>query len=129
MILAMATETLPAVAAPACRASEQPMLRAELYFGRRIGSRARVTDRQWANFLDGEILPRFPDGLTVLDGEGRWRPRAGGASLRERTKVVMIVVHDEPDVYGRIDALIAAYTARFRQSSVGRVFSPVCASF
>ncbi|HWM83249.1 MAG TPA: DUF3574 domain-containing protein [Pseudolabrys sp.] len=105
------------------------MLRAELYFGRRVGSHAIVTERQWVDFLNREIVPRFPDGLTVLDGEGRWRPRAASRSLRERTKVVVIVVHDAPDVYARVDALIAAYVARFRQSSVGRVFSPVCASF
>jgi hypothetical protein len=127
--MTLAAEIQPAAAAPSCRASEQPMLRAELYFGRRVGGRSNVTDRQWAGFLAGEVMPRFPDGLTVLDGEGRWRPRAGGPLLRERTKVVVIVVHDTPDVYARIDALIAAYTVRFRQSSVGRVFSPVCASF
>ena len=38
------------------------MLRAELYFGRNIGGRVGVSERQWARFLAREITPVSPMG-------------------------------------------------------------------
>ena len=51
---------------PQCRAPQQPQQIAELLFGRNIGDRPGVSERSFARFLEREIVPRFPDGLTVL---------------------------------------------------------------
>src|SRR5262245_66552116 len=56
-------------------------VRTELYFGLSIppgadGSPAgRVTDEEWQRFVDEEISPRFPDGLTIQEAGGQWRSR------------------------------------------------------
>jgi hypothetical protein len=113
----------------ACRAGQKPMLQAELLFGRNIGGRLGVTERLWSQFLAGEITPRFPDGLTVIDGSGQWRDAASRRILREKTKVLMVVVADDAQAYERIDALVAAYKRRFDQQSVGVLTRPVCAAF
>jgi hypothetical protein len=105
------------------------MLRAELYFGRSLAHGNRVSETQWASFVACEITPRFPDGLTVLDGKGQWRDGARGAIVREPSKVVVIVMADDAGARERIDAVAAAYRQRFRQKSVGMVLEPVCAAF
>ena len=55
-----------------------------LMFGRKIGDRIAVSESQWARFVDREITPRFPDGLTVFDASGQWRDRASNKIVRER---------------------------------------------
>jgi len=56
----------------------QGWVRSELYFG--VGEESGPTDRpqaepiseaQWRAFLDKEVTPRFPEGLTVVRGAGR----------------------------------------------------------
>src|SRR5690606_40856485 len=53
-------------------------VRSELYFGvgEESGVSAReqtdaISDAQWEAFLDKEVTPRFPDGLTVFDAYGQ----------------------------------------------------------
>ena len=111
-----------------CPAPQQRMLTIDLLFGRGAGG-LRVSEQAWTQFLAREITPRFPDGLTVIDASGQWRSRQGGAILRERSKVVMTVVPENPPVQERIDAIAAAYKQKFRQQSVGIVMRSACASF
>ncbi len=47
-----------------------PALVAQLLFGRSLHGGGEVTDDQWRAFLADSVTPRFPDGLTVLDGAG-----------------------------------------------------------
>jgi hypothetical protein len=120
----------PALAQPvACRAPLKPMLRAELYFGRSIDGRHSVSDRQWARFLARELAPRFPGGLTVLDGEGRWRDAGNGALRQERSKVVIVVMDDDAAAHARLADAMQDYKRRFKQKSVGLVTQSVCAAF
>src|SRR5690606_41197674 len=56
-----------------CAAGAFPMARLELYFGTQRPGGAPVTEAEWAAFLDEKVTPRFPDGLTVLTGNGQWR--------------------------------------------------------
>ena len=46
---------------------------AELVFGRNLGADGKVSDPQWAEFVDEDVTPRFPDGFTVKDASGEWR--------------------------------------------------------
>src|SRR5262245_56105688 len=50
--------------------------RTELYFGTAT-SGGPVTDAQFQDFVDREVTPRFPDGLTITKAEGRFRNEAG----------------------------------------------------
>ena len=112
-----------------CRNPAQPMMVGELLFGRNIGGRLGVTESRWRQFLAGEVTPRFPDGLTVFDAAGQWRDQKTNRVVRERSKVVMIIMPAEPSAQERIDAIVAAYKRRFRQQSVGVVVRPACVTF
>lgn len=122
-----------ALAAPAmaqgntCSEPLKPMLRAELSFGRNIGGRLGVSEAQWVRFVAGELTPRFPDGLTVLDGKGQWRGPSG--LVREPSKIVIVVTADDAGARERIADATKAYLTRFRQKSVGVLTQPVCAAF
>lgn len=126
--MAIAAWAMPGAAEPlACADPLKPMLRNELYFGRNVGSRVGVSERQWKAFVDRELTPRFPFGLTVIDGKGQWRE--GRTIVREPSKIVVAVTPDDADTRARIAAATAAYIKRFNQKSVGVVTQPVCAAF
>jgi hypothetical protein len=107
-----------------CRSGLESMVSAELLFG--VG---QVSDAAWKRFLDSEVTPRFPDGLTVFDTAGQWRDPASSVLTRERSKVVLIVFRDDPQAHERLHAVADAYKRRFNQRSVGIVVKPACASF
>lgn len=69
-------------------------VRSELYFavGNEDGSDT-IDEAAWRDFLDREVTPRFPDGLTVLDGYGQWRFKDEGRLVRQRCKV-LVVLHE-----------------------------------
>jgi hypothetical protein len=111
----------------ACRLSQKPMVVADLLFGRNIGGRLGVTEKRWSQFLASEITPRFPDGLTVVDAAGQWRDAEKNRIVRERSKLVTIIM--PADAQEKLDAIVEAYKRRFRQQSVGVVIRPACVSF
>jgi hypothetical protein len=108
---------------------ERRMLVAELFFGRTIPGRAPLTEDEWARFAAEIVTPNFPAGFTVFDGEGQWQNPATHRIVRERTKVLIVAVERSPELAGRLAAVIDAYKARFRQSSVGVVTRDSCAAF
>jgi hypothetical protein len=131
--LLVAGLVLAAVASAAAQSIDcrigKPQQVAELLFGRKIGDRVGVSEADWARFLDREITPRFPDGLTVLEGRGQWRDPARKTIVREPSKVVEIVLPGQADDLDRIVAIAAAYKKRFRQQSVAVIVRPACVSF
>jgi len=102
---------------------------ADLLFGRHVGGRPGVGEAAWRAFLAAEVTPRFPDGLTVVDAAGQWRDTDTGRIVREPSKIVSIVLPDRADNQAQIDAVVAAYKARFRQQAVGVVIRPACVAF
>jgi exo-1,4-beta-D-glucosaminidase len=108
---------------------EKRMLVAELFFGRSIPGRAPLTDAEWARFAAEIVTPNFPAGFTVFDGEGQWRNPAAHRIVRERSKILVVAVERSPELAGRLGAVIDAYKARFRQSSVGLITRDSCAAF
>lgn len=117
-----------ATATAPCGPGMLPALSAELFFGRDIANSGTVSDAQWRAFVDEEVTARFPDGLTALDATGQWR-EPGGSTVSESSKVVLIVLPGRPDDRERLEAIRAAYKARFRQQSVLLVTRPACAGF
>jgi hypothetical protein len=113
---------------PICRPGLAPRITADLYFGRNICPSLAVSDADWALFVDEEITPRFPDGLSVSDIAGQWKGE-DGVVVREPAKVVMIVLSGEEAEYARLDAVRDAYRKRFRQESVMLVQRQACVGF
>ena len=122
-LLSLGACTPPAVqtAAPAsaCAAPLKPAVEVDLYFG-------EISAPQWTAFLDEEVTPRFPDGLSVIDVNGQYRSRRGTIG-RERSKLLVIVVFDAPAHASRVQAIVDSYRQRYKQESVLRVERPVCA--
>jgi hypothetical protein len=115
--------------AQSCALPQKPMVEAQLMFGRNIGGKLGVTEGRWSQFLEREIAPRFPDGLTVVDAAGQWRDAKTGRLIREPSKMVTVVVVQDAALSEKIEAIADAYKRRFRQDSVGVVIRQACVSF
>lgn len=113
----------------ACAPGQQAMLTAELLFGRKIGDRVGVSEAAFRRFVDEEVTPRFPDGLTILDTSGQYRDTQRAVLVREPSKLVLIALKDEPEGRARLAAIAERYKARFNQQSVGTILRPACVSF
>ncbi|MGE8227298.1 MAG: DUF3574 domain-containing protein [Stenotrophomonas sp.] len=100
-------------------------VRSELYFGvgEETGPSARaqtdvISDAQWRAFLDKEVTPRFPDGLTVFDAYGQWLFRGAPEPNRLRTKVLVILHEDSPQRRNDIEAIRLAWKQATKHQSV-----------
>jgi hypothetical protein len=111
-----------------CRGGLNPATTAELVFGRNIGDAPGVTDADWKAFVDREVTPRFPDGLTVSDAAGQWRGSGEGIT-REASKVLLLVLTGAPGEAEKVEAIRSAYRTRFRQDSVLLIERPACVGF
>jgi hypothetical protein len=112
----------PAFAEANCAPPLKPMLDIELLLGR------KGSDARWRQFLAREVTPRFPDGLTVYETTGQWRDPARNVIVRERSRVLRMIVPADvaPD---KINAVADAYKKQFGQKSVGIVTRTACVSF
>ncbi len=100
----------------------------QLFFGRGSAGVEVVSDAAWAAFLADTVTPRFPDGLTVVDGAGQWRDSAGVVQ-RERSKVLIILTGPGEEGMRLTDEISQEYETRFGQESVLRTVSTACVSF
>ncbi len=114
----------PAFAQLSCTAPQKPMLDIELLLGR-----GGASDTRWRRFLAREVTPRFPDGLTVYETTGQWRDPARNIIVRERSRVLRIIVAADALAREKIEAVAAAYKKQFAQKSIGIVMRPACVSF
>jgi len=108
----------------------EPWVRAELFFGTTSPDGTPYSEEEFLDFLDNEITPRFPDGLTVLTGLGQFRDEEG--ILQERSQVLIILFPAETaaESSALLEEIRAEYEAQFQQQSVLRAdAAPVCASF
>jgi hypothetical protein len=113
-----------------CAGNQKAAVTVDLLFGRKIGNRVGVSEAAFARFVDTEITPRFPDGLTVFSAMGQWRDRERNTVVREPSKVVQIVLlSGAAEDQAKIDAIVAAYKARFNQQAVGVVTRGACVAF
>jgi hypothetical protein len=119
----------PSVEAEACAAPAQERVVAQMYFGRNIGGALGVSEEQWDAFVDAEITPRFPDGLTVSDAEGQWRDTETGAIVREPSKELTVFLGDEARDRAALDEIAEAYKTQFQQQAVALVVERSCVSF
>ena len=128
MLLASAAPSAAQRSDGECVAGAKPMTRLELMFGMSRKGGRTISDQEWRVFLDEEVTPRFPDGLTILQGYGQWRGN-GGKVMREPMRLLLIMFEPASDSEARIEAIRTAFKHRFHQDSVLRVNSAACASF
>lgn len=106
-----------------------------LFFGRDVGATGEVSDQQWRDFTINEIIPRFGDGFTVLDGAGYWRgPGCEPANVAlnggcEKSKVLLVQYAPSDEANSKLKAIADAYIKRFNQQAVMRSDAPVCTQF
>jgi hypothetical protein len=109
---------------PACPPGEEPLRTAQLFFGGNIAGQPGISESAFAAFVDEELKPRFPQGLTVLDGGRQWQG-SENALIRQAAKVVVIVLPAKGS-----DKLLsevrARYKARFQQESVLLIVQDSC---
>jgi hypothetical protein len=79
-------------------------------------------------FVDEELTPRFPDGLTVVDGGAQWRAPED-RMLRDAVKVVLIVLPSSGRALHKLEAARTAYHVRFHQEPAVLIKPPACVSF
>jgi hypothetical protein len=88
-----------------------------------------VSEAQWRAFLDKEVTPRFPDGLSVVDVYGQWQGKNQTTPERLRSKMLIIDYPDIPENRDKIEAIRTAWKQRTGDQSVLRVTEPVDVSF
>ena len=103
-------------------------VRSEVHFGLSCPDGTFVSAGQWQDFVDREITPRFPAGLSVLTGDGQWR-EASGKIAHEPSRVLVILHPDCAAAEGAIDEIRGAYCRQFRQEAVMKVTMPARVAF
>ncbi|HUA92659.1 MAG TPA: DUF3574 domain-containing protein [Terracidiphilus sp.] len=88
-----------------------------------------VSEAGWRDFLDKEVTPRFPDGLSVLDVYGQWESKGSSAPERLRSKLLVIDYLDSAENRAKIDAIRTAWKQKTGDQSVLMVTEPAGVSF
>lgn len=109
----------------------QGWVETKLFFGLGLADHPDqgVSEARWREFLDHEVTPRFPDGLSVLEVYGQWQGKNQTAPERLRTKCIMIDYPDSAEARGKIDAIRSAWKKLTGDQSVMRVTVPADVSF
>ena len=111
-----------------CPAGSELNVEYRLFMGRNSNGLEVVSDQDWAVFLQDIVTPRFPNGLTVLDGEGQWQLESG-AIERERSKVLIILSPQGGDAKAHLAEVATSYKEFFDQGAVIQASAGVCTSF
>ncbi|HXR38476.1 MAG TPA: DUF3574 domain-containing protein [Terracidiphilus sp.] len=103
----------------------------KLYFGLGPADHPEqgVSEAEWREFLDKEVTPRFPAGLSVVDVYGQWQGKKDPAPLRLRSKLLIVDYPDTEENRANVDAVRAAWKRQTGQLSVLRVTEPADVSF
>lgn len=110
--------------------TERGWVRSELYFGLGLADAPREpAEARWRAFLDREVTPRFPDGLSVLDAYGQWQSRGRATPERLRSKVLVVLHPDTAQDRERIEAIRVAWKRETGDQSVLWSWQPVGVSF
>ncbi|MFD7325101.1 DUF3574 domain-containing protein [Streptomyces sp. NPDC059875] len=102
-----------------------------LFFGtERPDGGPAVTDEQFMAFVDTEVTPGFPAGLTVQNGRGQWRDRNGTIERERSYELILLYPASEARLHDpRIEDIREAYRKAFGQESVARLDEPTLADF
>ncbi|EIJ41118.1 Protein of unknown function (DUF3574) [Beggiatoa alba B18LD] len=100
----------------------------ELYFGLSIPTGGTVSEEQWSQFVNEYVTPAFPDGLTMINGNGQYL-MSNGEIAHEGSKVLILLHQNSAENSAKIEAIRTKYKALFAQESVMRVTTLTGVSF
>ncbi len=98
--------------------------RTELFFGGNRPDGSPVTPADFENFLDKEVTPAFPDGLTWLPAHGQWM---GGKE--NSYELILLYPFSNRKANKDIEEIRTDYKKQFQQESVLRADSVEKVSF
>jgi hypothetical protein len=96
--------------------------RTELYFGTaRSDNKPPVSEAEFQSFLDNNITPAFPDGLTLFKGLGQFRG-ANNVTIEEDSFLVILLYPAEvrQESSEKIEKIRKDYKEAYQQESVLR---------
>lgn len=102
--------------------------RTELYFGLSKPDGSYLANEDWDRFLNEEVTPRFPAGLSVVEAAGQWR-NSSGRIEQEPSKVLVLFHPANPAATAEIDRIRSKYRQMFDQEAVMKVTTLVDVSF
>lgn len=102
-----------------------------LFFGtERPDGGPDVTDQQFLAFVDEEVTPRFPRGLTIQDGRGQWRDSHGEIERERSYELILLYPATEARLRdAQIERIRNAYENAYAQDSVARLEERTTADF
>jgi hypothetical protein len=121
-------ETLNQYAFCKSRLKGENFARTELFFGLSKSDGSVVTEAEFQNFLDTEVTPRFPDGLTLLTGAGQFKD-SSGTIAEEESKLLILLYPFSSESNSSVEQIREAYKSAFQQESVLRTDERSCVSF
>lgn len=103
----------------------------KLYFGLGPADHPEkgVDEAKWREFLDNEVTPRFPDGLSVVDVYGQWQGAGQSSPERLRSKLLIVDYQDSKENRDKVEAIRVAWKKMTGDQSVLRVTQAVDVSF
>lgn len=108
----------------ACESTSEPnyeanCIESKVFFGL-SRTDGMISETDWNNFLDSEIVSRFPDGFTILNSDGYWKYCDTCPTQNEPSKVLILIYpisrFDENSVL--IEQISEKYKQRFSQQFV-----------
>jgi len=103
----------------------------KLYFGLGPADQPEqgVSEAKWREFLNKEVTPRFPSGLSVVDVYGQWQGKNDSTPQRLRSKLLIVDYQDSQENRDKVEAIRSAWKRLSGDLSVLRVTQPVDVSF
>ncbi|SMD21794.1 DUF3574 domain-containing protein [Kibdelosporangium aridum] len=98
--------------------------RTELYFGGSKPDGSVITPADFEQFVDKEVTPAFPDGLTWLEAHGQWM---GGKE--DSYVLILLYPYTKRTANRDIEEIRTDYKTQFQQQSVLRADSVERVSF
>jgi Protein of unknown function (DUF3574) len=103
-------------------------MRTELVFGMSRSGGPDITEAEFQSFIDDQVTPRFPDGLTVLSGNGQFKD-SRGTIVQEKSKLLILLYPFARATSSKVEEIRREYQGMFQQQSVLRIDEESCVSF
>ena len=112
-----------------CCCTPNRMIETDLYFGQAKPGGGLITDKEWSDFKENQIVRVFKEGSTVINGIGNWYDPASKKIITEPTYVLVGIYKKSAKLSRQIDSLRYWYKTMFLQQSVLRIDKRIKAGF
>ena len=112
---------------PLCQGEE--WVSTQLFFGLSRPDGGEVSEAAWQDFVEEVVVPRFPEGFTVLAGQGYYRAEGSEITISEPSRVILRVHLGAEDDFQAIEEIAARYRKDFAQVSVLQNHGTACVDY